>query len=364
MKSGEYEDFKYTSIKKYTDGVYYLNDNKLYINNINTKEIKEYKNPGLSEFLTLSELGKDRLLYYFINDYFRIYDLDNNKVKLFDYRINDDVDKVYLKDNLLFLISNSKVYVIKLDEIETKEMSYEELESEFESKLISKIEKLQTDYNVDFKISKDANLKFKIWKESTKGETDYNSIMDSLDYTEEVFKMFGSEFFKEFIHDDYTGMRIYLVSEIKSEDFSKGGEAFRYYDKYAIIANSVDYKRTLCHEIMHSMEDAVSAKKKTMFKKWKDYNPKGYKYKVDYDQYASSYQYSITYGKGDIYFIDNYAQTNELEDRARIFENICMNTPEDIKKYPFILKKAEYEEEEIKKFYPMLEDSIIFDSLK
>ena len=122
---------------------------------------------------------------------------------------------------------------------------------------------------------------------------------------EEVFKMFGSEFFKEFIHDDYTGMRIYLVSDIKSEDFSKNGEALRYYD-----------------------------------------------------QYASSYQYSITYGKGDIYFVDNYSQTNELEDRARIFENVCMSTTEDIKKYPLLLKKAEYEEE-IKKFYPMLKESIV-----
>lgn len=176
--------------------------------------------------------------------------------------------------------------------------------------------------------------------------------------TEEVFKMFGSEFFKEFIHDDYTGMRIYLVSDIKSEDFSKNGEALRYYDKYAIIANSVDYKRTLCHEIMHSIEDAVSAKNKTMFKNWSSYNPKGYKYKVNYDQYASSYQYSITYGKGDIYFVDNYSQTNELEDRARIFKNVCMSTTEDIKKYPLLLKKAEYEEE-IKKFYPMLKESIV-----
>ena len=163
--------------------------------------------------------------------------------------------------------------------------------------------------------------------------------------------------------DEYKGLRIYLTNEIKSDDFSMNGQAFRYYDNYAIIANSSDYKRTICHELMHSLEDAVNAKGKSIFKKWNKYNPDDFKYRIDYQEYVDAYEYTVPYGKGDIYFIDNYSQTNELEDRARIFENICMNTTSDIKDNKYLLKKAEYEKSEILKYYPYLENSVLFDSI-
>ena len=57
---------------------------------------------------------------------------------------------------------------------------------------------------------------------------------------------------------------------------------------------------------------------------------------------------------------DNYSETDEFEDRARIFENICMNTFDDIRNNPYLLKKAKYLESEIIKYYPMLKDSPIF----
>ena len=115
---------------------------------------------------------------------------------------------------------------------------------------------------------------------------------------------------------------------------------------------------------MHSLEDAVFAKNKKMFSKWNKYNPKGFKYKESYNENAGSYEYTPTYGKGDVYFVDNYSQTDELEDRARIFENICMNTTDTIKNNSYLLKKAEYLESEVLLYYPMLKNTTIFDSLK
>ena len=356
------EDYEYRNIIKYNDGLYYVDKDKIHTVNVKTNEVKEYDNFLKDELLTLSQLDNN-LLYYFSSDYLRIYNLENGKVNLFDYRINEYVDEVYLNKDLLYLITNNKVYILKLSEITTSEMTIEELETEFEKRLSERIEKVKSEYNVDIKIRKEANLNLKIWDQKMVGENDYNLIIDSLDDIEEVLDTLGQDFFKEFVHGEYTGVRIYLVSEIIS-DFSMSGEAFRYYDKYAVIAMSSDLKRTLYHELMHSLEDAVEAKNKTIFSKWNSYNPKGYKYKETYDEGASEYKYTAYSESKEVYFIDNYSQTNGLEDRARIFENLCMQTTKVITENPNILKKAKYLKDEIIKYYPMLKDNIIFESLK
>ena len=363
VEDNKCENYEYSSISDYSSGIYFINGNsKINVIDINSKEQKEYDNPIKNEYLTTTFLDKNNL-YNFVDDYLRIYDLENNKAKLFDYRINSVINNIYLKDNLLFLTSSEEVFVIELDKITTKEMNSSDIEIELDKKLNERINKIKEDYDVEIKIRKDADLKFSIFKEKITGERDYDLINDSLDSIEEVFSSFGKEFFKEFIHDEYKGLRIYIVNRIEAT-ISMAGEAFRYYNNYAIIADTSEFKRTLYHELMHSMEDAVDAKNKTMFKKWSDYNPKGFKYRGKYDEYASPYEYTVSYGKGDIYFVDNYAQTTELEDRARIFENICMNTDTDIKNNPYLLRKAEYVKNEIIKFYPMLESSKIFDNLK
>lgn len=363
VKSNKCEDYTYTNVKRYNDGLYFIDKEKIRILDANTNSIKEFNNPVEDELLTLSEIDNNKL-YYFIDDYLKVYNLDNNKVSFLDYRINEYVENMYLYNNLLYLVASDKVYIINLEEVTFDEMTYEELETKLNNRLIDRINSIKNDYNVEIKIKEEADLKFKVFKEKMIGERSYDLINDSLDYTEEVFKMFGSDFFKEFIHDEYKGLRIYLTSEIQSNDFSKSGEAFRYYDNYAIIANSSEYKRTLCHELLHSLEDAASVKDKLMFTKWNKYNPKDFNYKIIFQDYEEPYKYTINYGKGDVYFIDNYSQTNEHEDRARIFENICMNTTSDIKDNKYLLKKAEYEKSEILKYYPYLKDSVLFDSLK
>ena len=357
------EDYSYTNVKKYNNGLYFIDKENIKILDVNTKKIKEYKNPFDDALLALSQLYNNKL-YNFVDDYLKIYNLDNNKVSFLDYRLNEYIDDIYLNDGLLYLIESDRVYIVNLNEIILEEMTYKELETKLNNRLIDRINSIKNDYNVEIKIKEEADLKFKVFKEKMIGERSYDLINDSLDYTEEVFKMFGSDFFKEFIHDEYKGLRIYLTSEIQSNDFSKSGEAFRYYDNYAIIANSSEYKRTLCHELLHSLEDAASVKDKLMFTKWNKYNPKDFNYKIIFQDYEEPYKYTINYGKGDVYFIDNYSQTNEHEDRARIFENICMNTTSDIKNNQYLLKKAEYEKNEILKYYPILKDTVIFDSLK
>ena len=111
------------------------------------------------------------------NNYYaiiRIYNLDTNEVELFDYRIKEPVDNVYLVDGLVYSITNKKAYVVKLDEITTSKMTVEELDKEFENRLTERIEKIRNEYNFDIKIRKEANLNLKVWDQKTIGETNYD----------------------------------------------------------------------------------------------------------------------------------------------------------------------------------------------
>ena len=362
FKDNKCEEYEYYGIERYSDGLYYFDEEKIHLINVDTNEIREYDNPLHSNNL-FGGMINNNLLYYFSNDYLKVYDLETGKVKLYDYRINKSVSDVVINNKLIYLVTYDEVYILKEDEIELNEMTTDELDALLEGRLNDRITAIYDEYQVDIKIREKANLKFDTFKESMVGEDIYDVINDSLDYTYEILNMFGKEFFNEFIHDEYTGVSIYIVSQIKSNDFSKAGEAFRYYDKYAIIADTSDFKRTLCHELMHTMEDKVAAEWDEIFTEWDSYNPKGFKYKIKYNPYDSTYKYTLDYKEGDIYFIDNYSLTNGLEDRARIFENICMNTTDDIKNNPYLLKKAEYIKEEVLNHYPMLKDTVIFDSL-
>ena len=58
----------------------------------------------------------------------------------------------------------------------------------------------------------------------------------------------------------------YHYLEVTGPNFNKVKAKYFTYDKYAVIADTSDYKRTLCHELMHSLEDGVSAKNKKIFK--------------------------------------------------------------------------------------------------
>ena len=356
------EEHKYESVRGYANGLYYYDAEHIQIHDILNDEVKEYDNPIHEQFFYAADL-QGTSLYYFDDSYLKIYDLVTGKLKLFDYRFKDSVFDVFAEDQYVYLTMEDKVYIIDTNVVKLDEMTPDEMDTLFNKKVDDKIEQLTSEYGIQIKIRKDADISWDDWKQYITGETATDKLLASLDEAEEVFKMFGKEFFKEFIHNEYKGYRVYIVSNIKSPGFAMAGEELRYYDTYTVIVDTSDFKRTLCHETMHALEDVISTKGKDMFPKWSSYNPKGFKYKINYKEFDLSYKYTVSYGKGEVYFIDNYAQTNELEDRARIFENMCMNTVKDIKDNPKLLEKAQYQRDQIVKYYPMLKDSPIITSL-
>ena len=354
VKEDKFEDYVYNVLNKHSNGLYFFDDDNIYVTYLNSDEITKYKNPIKESFFNANLLA-DNLLFYFSDDYLKVYNLQNEVVSLFDYRINKRVDKIFYRNGLLYLVTNDDVYIIKLDNISLKMMTIDRLEAELNSKIDHRIENIYNEYGVEVKIKNEADLYFEVFRESTEGAREFDVINDSLDYIEEVAKLFSKEFFNEFIHDEYTGFRIYLVSKINS-DFQMSGEELKYYDKYVIIVDTSEVKRTICHEIMHALEDVSNTKDKNIFDKWEIYNPKGFKYTEEYDPNASPYMYSAENNEANVYFVDNYSQVNELEDKARILENILMKTDSMIKDNPYLLRKAKYLVEEIIKYYPMLKD--------
>lgn len=358
------EEFDFFTVKEYQDGLFYMENDKLHTINTLNNERKEYTLPVKDPLSEASEVYKENFIY-FKDDYIRIYDLNNpGKVKLLDTRINLNIFTLKIVNDLLYIINENNIYIIDLNDIETKELTEEEITTLLDERLNTKLANIENEYGITIKIKEAADIKFDFWSQEIVGEKKYDSINDSLDTLETSLKSFNKEIFKEFIHGEYTGFQIYIASTIESPN-PIDGEEFRYYDKYTIIVQTSGFERTFYHELLHALEDAVTTKHQDIFKNWNSYNPKGFKYgSFDYYKIYSAQRYTIDFGSEDVYFIDNYSETDEMEDRARIFENLAVKNAEKITKYPNILKKAKYEMEELIKYYPSLSESLVFEAIK
>ena len=74
---------------------------------------------------------------------------------------------------------------------------------------------------------------------------------------------------------------------------------------------------------------------------WNNLNPEYFTYQ---NVYYPNVLYKDVLGTGkfkdEIYFVDNYARTNEGEDRARLFESIC--SCKNYEEYPNLNNKMNY----------------------
>ena len=120
--------------------------------------------------------------------------------------------------------------------------------------------------------------------------------------------------------------------------------------------------------MMHAIDENAFNNRYDIAGRWYDYNPKKFEYGVknyiDGNMDYTLYSYNEEEAK-NAYFVDAYSKTNQSEDRARIFENVCYVGDENIiKEHENLLKKAKYIREELLKYYPSLNNSIVFDSIK
>ena len=267
---------------------------------------------------------------------------------------------------------NPMVYVVKMDEINSSEYTYDEYEEMLKHRISKRIGEIEDKYpsvNIIYDI-KDIDG-YETWNEQLVNELQYELIADALDGIENVLDKLGRDFISLFKHDDYEGLRIIIANKIipdkKSNVKDLVGLFFDNYTNYNIIVanDEISYEKNFCHEMMHAIDDHALNHRYGIEDHWYDYNPQGFDYNIKHYQDNNLLYTIYSYDENEIYFVDAYSKLNQSEDRARIFENVCyINGENIIKQYPNLLKKAEYIKNELLKNYPSLINSKIFDSIK
>lgn len=199
---------------------------------------------------------------------------------------------------------------------------------------------------------------------------DEKTTNDALVEVEKLLSKFPKGFFKELNYGEIQGLEIYLCGHLVqgSEQGveNPGGFALQYKNKQMIVLDATfpsNLATTLSHEIMHAIDSRLEyqiytkdAYPESVLEKWYKLNPKKYDYKwgyvdddgVEYDAFNNSKYTPMDEDSYDnvnnIYFIDYYANTFPIEDRARIFE--ALMTADTELPYAFksknLTKKAKY----------------------
>ena len=178
---------------------------------------------------------------------------------------------------------------------------------------------------------------------------DENTTNEALKLVEDVLGRYPKGFFKEFKYGDIKSFNIYLCGTlVQGSEYgisNPGGFALQYSGSQMVVMDisyTASIRTSLCHEIMHAMENRMEylqekgKLKASVFNNWYKLNPKNHDYRYGYmDEHGVEYDAinNAAYTPSDeksrdnvnnIYYIDYYANTFPNEDRARIFENLMM----------------------------------------
>ena len=233
---------------------------------------------------------------------------------------------------------------------------------EFEQSDSDLIKSAQQNYNISIKFPKDTS---EIPIYDYEFENDHQTVAKNLALRElcEYLSLFPSGFFSELETKYNTIIDLYPVSEISNDgDNPIDGVTSNLstelnscgVSSVAITVSPVLMKQTLAHELTHVFELTFNEYFNSIndWDKWTKLNPDGFEYDNTYDYYFSDsdestidYTYQYDGDPNDAYFYDRYAKTFEIEDRARIFENLFTasdsETSAEWLRSPHLMKKAE-----------------------
>ena len=329
----------------YNNGVFTYNNTKIKIYDEQTNVYKEFNSP-VNLLTSNFTIGSNDYYLYVLNDnVINVYNLYNseNFTNIDISKVSNDVNKLTVINNYLYIFTDDTLYIYDIREIE-----FDDASSTYESELItSKINYYKNEYNVNINIYDDpSNLSSNY---SITKTTNYNDIIDALEDLERYFLVFNEEFFANFTGYGMSGLEIYLADDIKATSTSEITNAsvvglfVKKNSKYNIVlkVNAEENINTIAfHETFHAIEDYLASFNIT-FANWDNLNPDGFTYS---NIYYTNQTFTDTLGfnkyANSIYFVDNYARSNVMEDRARMFEYICQG--EDFSEYPHLNAKVNY----------------------
>ena len=347
----------------YNNGVFTYNNTKIKIYDEQTNIYKEFNSPVnlLTSNFTIG--ANDYYLYVLNDNVINVYNLYNseNFTNIDISKVSNDVNKLTVINNYLYIFTDDTLYIYDIREIE-----FDNASSTYESELItSKINYYKNEYNVNINIYDDpSNLSSNY---SITKTTNYNDIIDALEDLERYFLVFNEEFFANFTGYGMSGLEIYLADDIKATSTSEITNAsvvglfVKKNSKYNIVlkVNAEENINTIAfHETFHAIEDYLASFNIT-FANWDNLNPEGFTYS---NVYYTNQTFTDTLGfnkyASSIYFVDNYARSNVMEDRARMFEYICQG--EDFSEYSHLNAKVNYIKRILLANFPSLYNSSYF----
>ena len=347
----------------YNNGVFTYNNTKIKIYDEQTNIYKEFNSP-VNLLTSNFTIGSNDYYLYVLNDnVINVYNLYNseNFTNIDISKVSNDVNKLTVINNYLYIFTDDTLYIYDIREIE-----FDNESTTYESELItSKINYYKNEYNVNINIYDDpSNLSSNY---SITKTTNYNDIIDALEDLERYFLVFNEEFFANFTGYGMSGLEIYLADDIKATSTSEITNAsvvglfVKKNSKYNIVlkVNAEENINTIAfHETFHAIEDYLASFNIT-FANWDNLNPDGFTYS---NVYYTNQTFTDTLGfnkyASSIYFVDNYARSNVMEDRARMFEYICQG--EDFSEYPHLNAKVNYIKRILLANFPSLYNSSYF----
>lgn len=339
--------------KQYESGIITYTNNKIKVYNIKNNDYKEFSSPKDDIESRLIMVSNNYNLYILNNKEISVYNLYNkSNIKNIDlFKIKEKINNMYIILTNLYLLTDNYIYIYDLSSIEKID---NDTQSSYENILINnKIKYLENNYNVTISFDVDSGLHgdYEISK-----ITNYNDIVNALSYVEDYFLMFNKEFFTRFYEMNMNGLKIFLASDIKGSKDGYNltdvvGLSYQKNNTYIIVVKANNsLLKTLAHETMHTIDNYLILNGYT-YDTWKSLNNYGFTYS---HKYYINETYSDTLSNyennEDVYFVDAYGRSSEKEDRARIFEQICLG--KDLSEYPNLYNKEKYLKNEIVTYFP------------
>lgn len=339
--------------KQYESGIITYTNNKIKIYNIKNNDYKEFSSPKDDIESRLIMVSNNYNLYILNNKEISVYNLYNkSNIKNIDlFKIKEKINNMYIILTNLYLLTDNYIYIYDLSSIEKID---NDTQSSYENILINnKIKYLKNNYNVTISFDVDSGLHgdYEISK-----ITNYNDIVNALSYVEDYFLMFNKEFFTRFYEMNMNGLKIFLASDIKGSKDGYNltdvvGLSYQKNNTYIIVVKANNsLLKTLAHETMHTIDNYLILNGYT-YDTWNSLNNYGFTYSHKYyinetfTDTLSNYE-----NNEDVYFVDAYGRSSEKEDRARIFEQICLG--KDLSEYPNLYNKEKYLKNEIVTYFP------------
>ena len=370
----DFQNDRYTKIfdplwTKYNEGYYssFLGEIKVY--NLLTDEYKEYTDLELNDNLLASTINNN-IIYYINNNQLYSQNLDTKEINIYEYIYNDTINQMTYDNNYLYLVTNNndfEIYLLDINKLSKETYTQEEYKLYVDNIIDTKVKELENKYNINIVYKDEVNIDNYTFKTTVMDNN--NTILKSLTTLEKILAKFNKEFFDQFHDEEHNGVTFYLAgqlipnSEANTTSFPIG-YTLTENDQFEIVLDIRSYQldETVCHELMHNIEFRMD---KDIYQDWFDLNPLYFEYMYTYIVEPSSDFTRTEENPNLVYFIERYSKSYPTEDVATIFENICkVDNNSIVNDYPHLYEKAIYLKETLEAEYPSLKEATVFNSLK